>query len=231
MKKAIENNIEIFALGGLEEIGKNTYVIQYQNEIILVDAGIKFPGDELFGIDYVIPDYSYLIENEVKIRGLFVTHGHEDHIGGIPFLLKEINIPIYAGKLAIELIKEKLKEHGLLDKARIYEIEEDKTISFNKISVDFFRTTHSIPDSFGIVVKTPLGNVVHTGDFKFDLTPLGHPSNISKMAAIGKEGVLCLLSDSTNSEIPGFSMSEKRISETIHDLFNHISGRIVNKAR
>jgi ribonuclease J len=166
MKKAIENNIEIFALGGLEEIGKNTYVIQYQNEIILVDAGIKFPGDELFGIDYVIPDYSYLIENEVKIRGLFVTHGHEDHIGGIPFLLKEINIPIYAGKLAIELIKEKLKEHGLLDQARIYEIEEDKTISFNKISVDFFRTTHSIPDSFGIVVKTPLGNVVHTGDFK-----------------------------------------------------------------
>jgi ribonuclease J len=166
MKKAIENNIEIFALGGLEEIGKNTYVIQYQNEIILVDAGIKFPGDELFGIDYVILDYSYLIENEVKIRGLFVTHGHEDHIGGIPFLLKEINIPIYAGKLAIELIKEKLKEHGLLDQARIYEIEEDKTISFNKISVDFFRTTHSIPDSFGIVVKTPLGNVVHTGDFK-----------------------------------------------------------------
>jgi ribonuclease J len=227
MKTITQGNIEIFALGGLGEIGKNTYVIQYQNEIILVDAGIKFPGDELFGIDYVIPDYSYLIENEDKIKGLFVTHGHEDHIGGIPFLLKEINIPIYAGKLAIELIKEKLKEHGLLNKARLYEIEEDKAIVFENVAIDFFRTTHSIPDSYGIVVKTPKGNVVHTGDFKFDLTPLGHASNISKMAAIGNEGVLCLLSDSTNSEIPGFSMSEKKISETIYDLFNHISGRIV----
>jgi ribonuclease J len=227
MSKLEKGNIEIFALGGLGEIGKNTYVIQYQSEIILVDAGIKFPGDELFGIDYVIPDYSYLIENEDKIKGLFVTHGHEDHIGGIPFLLKEINIPIYAGKLAIELIKEKLKEHGLLNKARLYEIEEDKAIVFENVAIDFFRTTHSIPDSYGIVVKTPKGNVVHTGDFKFDLTPLGHASNISKMAAIGNEGVLCLLSDSTNSEIPGFSMSEKKISETIYDLFNHISGRIV----
>jgi ribonuclease J len=227
METIKQGNIEIFALGGLGEIGKNTYVIQYQNEIILVDAGIKFPGDELFGIDYVIPDYSYLVENEDKIKGLFVTHGHEDHIGGIPFLFKEINIPIFAGKLAIELIKEKLKEHGLVDKAKLYEIEEEKNISFKNVAVDFFRTTHSIPDSYGIVVKTPTGNVVHTGDFKFDLTPLGHPSNISKTAAIGDEGVICLLSDSTNSEIPGFSMSEKRISQTIHDLFNHISGRII----
>ncbi|WP_200411889.1 ribonuclease J1 [Virgibacillus salexigens] len=222
-----KKNIAIFALGGLDEIGKNMYVIQYQDELIIIDAGIKFPGDDLFGIDYVIPDFTYLIDNKEKIRGLFITHGHEDHIGGIPYLLKELSIPIYAGRLATAFIKEKLKEHNIVNQTTLHEITEDDQVYFDQLNIRFFRTNHSIPDSFGIVINTPYGNIVHTGDFKFDLTSIGPSANKAKIASIGNEGVLCLLSDSTNSEIPGFSLSEKVIGETIHEIFEQLSGRVI----
>ncbi|MGE4571790.1 MAG: ribonuclease J [Candidatus Izemoplasmatales bacterium] len=223
----LNNEAAVFALGGLGEVGKNMYVIQYEDELIIVDSGILFPDEYLLGIDYVIPEYSYLIENQDKIKALIVSHGHEDHIGGIPFLVQQVNIPvIYASGLSYGLIQAKLEEKVSFP-VNLKKFSDDDVIKFNKLEIDFFRTNHSIPDTFGIRVKTPAGSIVHTGDFKFDFSPTGKDTNYHKMAKIGDEGVLCLLSDSTNAELEDFTTSEKVVSETIREMFEDIEGRVI----
>ena len=211
--------IGIFALGGLGEVGKNCYVIDYLNQLFIVDAGILFPDDSVVGVDYIIPDWTFLKQNEEKIVGLFITHGHEDHIGGIPFLLKQVKIPkIFAAGVTVRLIENKMEEYpDLLSLTRLVEYQASSHFSFKDVEVSFIRLNHSIPDEFGICFKTPMGTVFHTGDFKFDLTPIGPKCEYEKLARLGEEGCLCMLSDSTNALRPGFTESEKAIGNSIKE--------------
>ena len=219
---------KVYALGGLGEVGKNMYCIEHDDEIIIIDAGVKFASEELPGIDYIIPDYAYLVKNQKKIKALLITHGHEDHIGGIPFLLQLATIPfIYASPLASALIKRKLEEKKLLKASTIVEIDDSSRVETKFFNIGFFKTNHSIPESLGIIINSPNGRIVTTGDFKFDLTPVNEPADFQKMSFLGTTGVTLLLSDSTNAEVPTFSMSEKVVANSIQNEFRRTEGRII----
>ncbi len=218
----------VFALGGLNEVGKNMYCIEHNDEIMIIDAGVKFAEHTLPGIDYVIPDYTYLVRNQRKIKGLLITHGHEDHIGGIPFLLRLVHIPmIYASPLACALITRKLEEHRLTHVTKFFRIDDETQIKTKYFNIGFFKTNHSVPESMGIIVNTPNGRIVSTGDFKFDLTPVGDAADLQKMSFLGFTGVTLLMSDSTNSEVPAFSISEKKVANSIQDIFRKTDGRLI----
>lgn len=222
-----EDRLWIAALGGVNEIGKNMYFLQYGDDIIVIDCGSKFPDESLLGIDLIIPDVAYLLSHTDKLRALIVTHGHEDHIGGIPYLLKQLNLPIYASRLTLGLIENKLKEHGLLRQTSLNCINADSVLTFGAITTTFFNTNHSIPDCLGVVFDTPEGTVVHTGDFKFDMTPVNKQyPDIHKMADIGKKGVRFLLSESTNAERPGFTPSERLVGAHMNEAFLKAEQRI-----
>ncbi len=213
-------DVKVVALGGLGEVGKNMYVIMYSSELVIIDCGVMFPESELLGIDYVIPDYTFLKKNQEKIKALIITHGHEDHIGSIPFLLQSINIPtIYAPNQAVPLIRKKLEERKIPFRGLVSYTEKTK-IRTKFFNIEFFATNHSIPDSHGVVVDTPNGAIVETGDFKFDMTPIGPFANIHKMAHIGSKGVKLLMSDSTNALSEGFSLSESKVDETLSEIFD-----------
>ena len=226
-KKKNQTDIKIASLGGLGAVGMNCYIVEQDDEIIVMDAGILFANGETPGVDYIIPDFTYLKENENKIKALFITHGHEDHIGALPFLLEKVNIPvIYASGIAYNLINNKMFEYPDI-KYQLRKYEDNSEFVYKNFTITFFRTNHSIPDSFGIAIKTKLGYIVNTGDFKFDLTPIGKCADYYKMTKLGNEGVLCLLADSTNADITNFSLSERKIADNIKLTFQQAKGRII----
>lgn len=231
MEGSIKSNIDklkVIPLGGLGEIGKNITAIEYKDEIIVIDGGLSFPDEDMYGVDLLIPDISYLIENKDKVKGMFVTHGHEDHIGAIPYILKQINMPVYGTKLTIGLIENKLREHNILDICTLNSVEDKQLVQLEYFKIEFISVTHSIADACAICINSPIGVILHTGDFKVDYTPIdGRRMDLESISKIGKKGVLLLLADSTNVERKGHSLSEKTIGETLDRIFNGKIGRII----
>ncbi|HHW06240.1 MAG TPA: ribonuclease J [Clostridia bacterium] len=223
-----EQKVSIIPLGGLGEIGKNMTVVRYQNAMIVIDCGLSFPEDEMLGIDMVIPDITYLLENRKMIKAILLTHGHEDHIGALPYVLRELNVPVYGTKLTLALVQGKLKEYGLLGSVKLQQVKPRDQIRIGPFHVEFIKVSHSIPDSVGLAIHTPVGTIVHTGDFKFDQTPVdGEVTDFAKFAMLGEKGVLVLLSDSTNVERPGYTLSEKSVGTTLIDIFHQSRERII----
>ncbi len=226
---AKKNKIKIIPLGGLEEIGKNMTVFEYGNEIIVLDCGMAFPDEDMPGVDAVIPDITYLEKNKDKVKALIITHGHEDHIGCVPYFLHEINVPVYGTRLALGLVEQKLKEHGILSISRLNRVHAGDSVNISKnFSVEFIRVNHSISDAVGVAIKTPAGVIVHTGDFKIDCTPIEGPMiDLARFGELGRNGVLALMSDSTNAERPGYTMSERTVGEKFESIFKNTKKRII----
>ncbi|MDB8794863.1 ribonuclease J [Romboutsia sp. 1001216sp1] len=223
-----KDSIKVIPLGGLGEIGKNITAIEYNNEIIIIDCGISFPDEDMYGVDLVIPDIRYLLDKKDKVKGMFLTHGHEDHIGAIPYILKQLNIPVYGTKLTIGLVENKLKEHDLLNHVDLNPVKAGQSIKLENMKIEFIRVTHSIADACGLAIHTSLGIILHTGDFKIDYTPIdGRMTDLNRIATLGKKGVLLLMADSTNVERSGHSISEKTIGETLNRIFTNAKGRII----
>ena len=220
--------VKIIPLGGLGEIGKNITVIEFDDEIIIIDCGIAFPDEEMYGVDAVIPDISYLLENSDKLKGIFLTHGHEDHIGSLPYILKQINVPVYGTALTLGIVKIKLEDRGILSSCNLNVVNPGDIIEFSNLSVEFIRNTHSIADSCSLAINTPEGVIIHTGDFKVDYTPIdGLTMNLERISEYGKNGVLLLMADSTNVDRKGHSLSEKTIGKTLNRIFSNAKGRII----
>lgn len=223
-----KESLRVIPLGGLGEIGKNITAIEYEDEIIVIDCGISFPDEDMYGIDLVIPDIKYLLDNKDKVKGLFLTHGHEDHIGAIPYILNQINMPVYGTKLTIGLVESKLKEHDMLSRTKLISVRHGESIKLDKLTIEFIRVTHSIAESCALAIHTPIGIVLHTGDFKIDYTPIdGKVMDLNKIAQLGQEGVLLLMADSTNVERSGHSLSEKIIGETLNRIISNAKGRVI----
>ena len=226
--KGEKAKVKIIPLGGLNEIGKNMTAIEYKNDIVIIDCGLKFPDEDMFGIDVVIPDITYLLKHRDKVSGIFLTHGHEEHIGALPYVLKQLNVPVYGTKLTLGIVQSKLKEHNLLSATELITVKPRDVVRLNSVSVEFIKTNHSIADSVAIAVHTPLGAVLHTGDFKVDYTPIdGEPMDFARFAELGKKGVLLMMADSTNVERPGYTMSEKIVGESLCRIFGKSKGRII----